>query len=322
VPSSFELHTRLALSGGVGDDGDCFKVLETAGIAGVFLPDSPAVAADPFVTIGIEAERQRASPLVYTVASSNFSTRHWSVLAGMSQQLASRLGERFRLAVGIGDSALKEFGLARLSYDEFDKCLESLAARLEPACRPTILVASNRRSGWRIAGARANGVIIQAGLSSSVPAAVFAELQASADEARRSDPVWHVITCVYVVPPDISEEEKQLHLNLRYRMHSLRDPHVLAAHDIPVAPTAAEGWVDYGHASLDGRVPELPAEQLAAFESLFCIPGSPGSVHAYAARLAEDGLTGICLIDLRTSATPSEAAATAVAATSLAAGAA
>ncbi len=315
-----EFHTRLALRGNVGDDGDCFEVLEAAEFGGVFLPDTPAVAADPFVTIGMEAERQRASSLVYTVASTNFSTRHWSVLAGMSQQLAWRLGHRFRLAVGIGDSALKEFGLARLSYDEFDKCLESLAARLEPACRPTILVASNRRSGWRIAGARANGVIIQSGLSSSVPAAALTELHASADEARRSSGDWQVITSVYVIPPNISEEEKRLHLNLRYRMHSLRDPHLLAAHGIPVALAEGEGWVDYGHASPGSRVADLPAEQLDAFERLFCIPGSPGSAHAHAARLAEVGVTGICLLDLRTRATPSEAAATALAATSLGTG--
>lgn len=102
--------------------------LEQAGYDGVSLVDNQAVAADPFVLLGVMA--QATTTLRLGTGTSNPVTRHSSILASAAATIAAVSNDRMVLSVGRGLSANFELGLPPASLAAFEKDLRDVRSYL------------------------------------------------------------------------------------------------------------------------------------------------------------------------------------------------
>lgn len=102
--------------------------IEQAGFDGVSLVDNQAVAADPFVLLGVMGTA--TSALRLGTGTSNPVTRHASVLANAAATISATSGGRMVLSVGRGLSANFEIGLPPASLAAFERYLAGLRGYL------------------------------------------------------------------------------------------------------------------------------------------------------------------------------------------------
>jgi 5,10-methylenetetrahydromethanopterin reductase len=272
------------------------QAVEAAGnaVAGVFVPDSQLLFRDPFVTIALAA---RAAPSVdFTLAATNVSTRHWTVVRNAARTVAESAPGRVRIAVGVGDTAVGLAGLAHPSRAEFAEALRGLAVPDGPP-GPPLLVATNAPRLLELAGAVADGVMFQAGCDAGVVGSLVAHAQAGARAAGR-DPAALVVACSLWLGDAALEESDYLNrAAARYVAASRRDRGVLALMGIAPHGTAGGEYVDHIHA--DGvEDPGLDEAAVAEYARRTVVPADPQEGRRVLAALAAAGVTDACLMPL------------------------
>jgi probable F420-dependent oxidoreductase len=178
----------------------CIKVAEDVGFGHVWFGDSHLIwhEVGPYLTAAaMSTTRMRVGPLV-----SNPVTRHPTVVASMAATLAQLFDGRAALGIGRGDSAVRTLGLPPMKLAEFTDALRLMRGlcrgetaevhgtpiRLPWLKRPVpVLLAAYGPRVLELAGAEADGLILQLAAPSVVEWAVEHARRGAKDAGRRLD---------------------------------------------------------------------------------------------------------------------------------------
>lgn len=167
--------------------GEFAREVENRGYASIWLPDSHLLWRDVFVSAA--SVIMATQNITIGTAVTNLVTRHPSVVASSARTLFELDPGRFRLGVGVGNSAVEPIGLSPSRRSDFENGLNTLRAlargesvkfgesesRLrDPVGLIPLYVAASGPNNLRMAGRMGDGAILLAGVSE---AAITASMQ-------------------------------------------------------------------------------------------------------------------------------------------------
>jgi 5,10-methylenetetrahydromethanopterin reductase len=263
-------------------------------VAGVFVPDSQLLYRDPFVAVALAAREAPSS--VFTLAATNVTTRHWTVVRNAARTVAESAPGRFRLTVALGDTAVGLAGLVRPSRAEFAAALHELASDDEGP-RPPLLVATNAPRLLELAGTVADGIMVQAGCDAAVIGTLLAHARAGADAAGRDPDTLTVAASLWLADPSLDDDGYTDAVAARYVAASRRDRALIGLMGLPVLPEPAGPYVDLIHADgVEGIA--LDADVVAEYGRRTVVPRDPAAARRVLESLADVGVTEACLMPL------------------------
>jgi alkanesulfonate monooxygenase SsuD/methylene tetrahydromethanopterin reductase-like flavin-dependent oxidoreductase (luciferase family) len=193
----------------------CLRVAEDVGFGQVWFGDSHLIwhEVTPYLTAAaMSTTRMRVGPLV-----SNPITRHPTVVASMLATLAEAFDGRAALGVGRGDSAVRTLGLPPMKLADFREAVrlmrglcrgETVPAHGTPvrlawlSRRVPVLLAAYGPRVLELAGAEADGLILQLASPSVVEWAVAHARRGAAGAGRELDGFEIVAGAPTYVSPD------------------------------------------------------------------------------------------------------------------------
>jgi 5,10-methylenetetrahydromethanopterin reductase len=131
---------------------------EALGFGGVWVADSHDVFRDAFVALALCADRTRTIRLATGV--SNPVTRHPAALAGAIATIDELSDGRAVLGLGVGESAVRNAGLAPASLAGLERAVGEIRDRVPGV---PIVVAASGPKALALAGRIADGVLVQIG---------------------------------------------------------------------------------------------------------------------------------------------------------------
>jgi 5,10-methylenetetrahydromethanopterin reductase len=172
---------------------------EELGFGGVWVADSQSVMRDAYALLAVAATRTNRIRLASGVT--NALTRHVAVLACNWATLDEISGGRAVLGIGVGESSVRNIGLApdRLADLETKiRCLRELMRGEEtehqgrkfhlswPRCEIPIFMACSGPKSLRMGGRVADGILFQVGAEPSLVRYALDNIRAGAEEAGRT----------------------------------------------------------------------------------------------------------------------------------------
>ncbi|AKS35893.1 LLM class flavin-dependent oxidoreductase [Mycolicibacterium goodii] len=175
--------------------------------------DSPGQCLDCWVAASLLSAAAPSIPIAVSVT--NFVTRHWTTTASAAASLATIHDAGFRLGVGAGHSAVRNFGLAGSSVIELEQQLDATMRLVRgeevstgPGSaqltwtdrRPEVYLAASHQKSLNLAGRLADGVFVSYGLTDEAIAHSTSEVARGA--RGRSEPgspqIWQLaaLDCV------------------------------------------------------------------------------------------------------------------------------
>jgi 5,10-methylenetetrahydromethanopterin reductase len=292
---------------------------EESGLDNVAVPDSPLLWRDPYTTLAVAAAQ--TSRIGLTVAVSNFSTRHPSLVASAGRTMAELAPGRFRLGVGAGDSAVRLAGQSRPSHADLReglRVLEELSSGrtvghgddllfLHDPMRFPILMAAEGPRNLALAAAVADGVITSHADSARKHQAI---VEASA-LAGRAAPRHIAITFTCVTDNIARDAQIVKPFILRAAVTSGTEPFERAGFPVrvPAMNLRLPDGTDLGHPRDIEAAVELASEWVSDdlavwFARTACLFGSAEEVVARLEQLADDGVDEVILHSGRSFALP------------------
>lgn len=295
--------------------------LEQAGFFGAWVPDSPFLTRELYVTLtalALGTERLRFGPGVTNIAS-----RHVSVTASAMAALQECGGGRARLGLGTGESAVHAAGLRKARLRELETGVQHVRALCRgetvdfgagpagfsgrrPQDVPVIVAASGPRT-LRLAGRIADGVLLHVGTHPAAIGEAMQQVAAGAAEAGRSLADLHIAAMAYAWESE--EVADALPLLTPICAVFLRQNRQIfswmgwAEGDTPLPPaTGADLWHQDDPAAAVSAASGLTAAVVARFARDATLIGSAAEVQARLATLAAAGVSEVLLRGLSTSA--------------------
>jgi 5,10-methylenetetrahydromethanopterin reductase len=296
---------------------DAIVRAEELGWDSVWIPDSQLLWRDPFAVLAIAATR--TSRIRLGIAVTNFATRHVSALAGAIRTIGELAPGRFVVAVGAGNSSVRPVGLrptgtrglgaeitrlrTLLDGGEVDFGARPIV-RLRDAAPVPVYVAATGPRNLEMAGAAADGAILQVGTTvDGVNRGVtnVADGARSADRDPGSVPV--VVTATCLLTDDLDRDA------VRFKPHAVTIAGdgggvALAKAGITVRPLPAEGapvvYPDLLHAedhdtAVRACDPYVTDADAVRFATRFAFGGEADAVRARIAEMHALGATEVLL---------------------------
>jgi 5,10-methylenetetrahydromethanopterin reductase len=291
---------------------------EAAGVDALWVPDSPMLYRDPYVTLGVLAGRTRRVAL--GTLATNPATRHPAVTANAILTVQELSGGRARLGIATGDSAVRRLGGAPAPVAELERAVGAIRALLRGAPAPddagafrvrfaggappppVYVVASGGRA-LEAAGKVADGVVLNVGVHPAVVGAALARVHGGARAAGRVPAELDVIVFAFcAAAPDRATARGRLKPSVSWFCQ--RVPALADAAGLPLAPSvrAALGRfeADYARYDLVHAAGWAQAMRDAAFlpdayVDAFALGGAPADVAAQLRALAGLGIREVAL---------------------------
>jgi 5,10-methylenetetrahydromethanopterin reductase len=228
---------------------------ERLGFGGVWVADSHQVFRDAWATLALCAERTRTIRLATGVT--NPVTRSPAALAGAIATVDELSGGRAVLGIGVGESAVRNAGLAPARLGELEEAVAQIRGLLDgglswPARRVPVVVGASGPRALALAGRIGDGALVQIGarpelvrwalerLGADRPPVHLRLACAVGDRAREEVAPYAAAaanTIVRAVPADA------LPPDLRDDLRELRERYDYARH-VGAAPPHAEALTD------------------------------------------------------------------------------
>ena len=200
------------------------KRAEELGFSTAWLGESQLIAKDAYVALALAARETNRIQLGPGVA--NPVTRHPTVLANTMAALHEISAGRSVLGIGTGDSAVRTIGAKPATVAELGTCIDRIRALLNgeevdldghgvqllTANGPLpIFVSASQPRMLRLAGAKADGVVLMGGAEPGVTQWQLDHIQAGAREAGRSlDDVFIDLWFAIAVDEDRAQARKDV----------------------------------------------------------------------------------------------------------------
>lgn len=284
---------------------------EQLGYEQMWVADSQCLWREAMVTLGACAAD--AHRMILGSAVTNVGTRHQAVVAAAAVTLYELTEGRFRLGVGIGDSAVRTLGRDPQSLAAFERSIDSLrrlfageeVSDTEAGGRPyrlsyavpaavPIFVAANAPRMLRLAGRVADGVIMLPGVSDSILSWARGIVAEGAREAGR-DP--QTVSVVLSTPTSIDADGDRARQRVKTHVaRALLRPLPAGLDDAHLQGAAARirSSYDYSqHLSVPAGHAELVSDDIVGH---FAIAGTPEECAPQLARIAAAGIDQLAVI--------------------------
>lgn len=275
---------------------------EAAGFAMVGVGDSPAWLGD--VYIGMTLLAQSTNDCKLTTWVTNPVTRHPLVIASAISTVDAISGGRAILAIGSGETGVYNLGVPRATLRDIATFVETIRQVWDTGAFPTehgaskvpwaqrrvpIYLAPGGPKGLQLAGAIADGVIIETGVVPEVVKLSLDEVRAGAAQAGRDfadlDIWWHVRACL----SDTTEEARQF---LRSQVAGMGNRAVNYGLNSLIPDSMADKFLELnrrydkaGHGPMFGNAPLV--DELGLTDYLLDRWGLGGTPQDWIARLTE-----------------------------------
>lgn len=284
-----------------------------------WLPDTPLMWRDPWVCLAVAAAATRRIGL--GVAVTNPVTRHLAVTASAAASIAELAPGRTTVALGSGNSAVRTVGHAPARQADLRETLDRLRVLLRGRGRavdfgsgpvrlvgatdppPPVWCAATGHAAVQTAGAHADGVILDVGLTPDALTDAIAGVRGAAERAGRDPATITIAVIAHVrITSDIPADAPHLKPLLAGLAVTSGGRAALARAGIPAPqlPPLPRGdgpdWMhnyDRGNrALLDEHISDDTA---AAFAWRWCLWGTPTDLRARLAALAGAGVDHVIL---------------------------
>lgn len=270
---------------------------EAAGFDHLWFPDSQLHAGDVFanlLTAAQNTERARVGTLIV-----NPVTRHPSVIAGSIAALDRYVPGRFKLGVAAGDTAVFQVGLRPARLAEMEHAVTvirtllagegvelgwSRPSRLDQARAVPVIVAGGGPKMLRMAGRRADGVVMRIGTDPELIEWGYGEVRAGAIEAGRDPDSLFVALHFHTViadDPGLAEARGRVMAAGYYEVNrALWDRLGLQWPCAPIGEILKTVWPDFHHANDMALAARMVAEIPLDIAHRFCLMGNAAQVRA------------------------------------------
>lgn len=275
---------------------------EAAGFDHLWFPDSQLHAGDVFANLLTAAQStERASVGTLIV---NPVTRHPSVIAGSIAALERYATGRVKLGIAAGDTAVFQVGLRPARLAEMERALTVIRAllagegvelgwsrpsRLDQARTVPVIVAGGGPKMLRMAGRKADGVVIRIGTDPELIEWGYGEFRAGAMEAGRDPDSLFVALHFHTVLTDDAElaaaRGRVMAAGYYEVNRALWERLGLRWPCSPIEEILKTVWPDFHHAHDMAVAARMVAEIPLEVARRFCLMGNAAEVRAQLERL-------------------------------------
>jgi alkanesulfonate monooxygenase SsuD/methylene tetrahydromethanopterin reductase-like flavin-dependent oxidoreductase (luciferase family) len=292
----------LYQSGPISDAVRIGRVAESMGFAGLWMNDAQCRWRDVYVSLGAIAAS--TSRLVLGPSVTNMTTRHLTVTASAMYSLDELSSGRARMAIGVGDAAVKDIGKRPASLNELSDAIRSIrglwageeialdAARprlfyaVGAARRIPVFFAGAGQKLLRLAGQIADGILLNVGAE---PAYIRAAMAVVEEGLRSADRKRSDIFVAARIPTCVSDEpDARRYVRSRVGVAFLRrTPAGLTEDEIKDVEKIRRAYTDEDHLRLDAAYARHVTDTLV---EKFALAGHPKECLEQARALAALGI--------------------------------